>query len=191
MAGESLLTVAEMLASFPDNTQNLIQPLNQRDMVLSEAVNVGFLRSETPFTIPITDGVYTQINSLMPTPDFTANFWALDANQAFIESYTTDYGIIVSPDTNRLTGITVRMYCQKAGAQAAAYTAKVFLDGVEGTATVPFTLEQGVPEIVTITGDGVLDYSLRQTVDVRIAGDGTADDIDVSTLVIKVEGWPL
>ena len=177
MAGETLRTVNQMLANWPDNTQGLISPLDGRDMIVSEAVGVGFLLLDNgPVTVPIpAQDVWVQINSLITPIQFAGNFWQLDGNQAFTESYTAQ-GITVPPGTERLTTFDVGMLVSKVGGGTNTYEFSLFADGVNTATTGYVDVFTADPEYVTITTSRLPDYSLAETFDARVRClDGTAD----------------
>ena len=186
MAGESLLTLAEVLASLPDNNSNLIQPLDHRNDVIALTNDLGFLEENDPFTIPILDGTFVSINPLLPTPIQVSNFWALDGTNAQF----VDYGAItINPGHQRLLNLVCSLFVQKVGGGTASYTFQFFVAGA------PVSREIDVADIgpfqqVAFGEEILFDYSLgvAAPVTVRVRGDGTTDGLEVEDFSMKLTG---
>ena len=192
MAGETLLSIAEMLASAEDNTQGLITPLDLRNIIVSNASDIGYLSltQGNPVTVPIDTGVWTSINPLI-TPSTTAgNAWKLDANQAFSYSYVDD-GIAVNPGTLRLAVFTVEMTAAKIGQGEEQYELALFADGVQEGNSLGFTLFTD-PETFAVAGSAarVLDVSTPAVYDARITSD-QPDDVILTSFTMRVNGAAL
>lgn len=193
MAGETLLTIDEMLDSFPTNTQGLITALDSRSMIVSECVNVGYLVEDNApgFTVPITDGVWVPVNPQIISPVFVGNYWKIDANNAFLPSYV-DKGVTVNPNTNRLTGIRFGARVSKVGGGTAMYSFAFFKSGVQiGSTPAEFeigTSEQGIAS----SRDLIQDMALSsEQIDLRVRGEGTGDDLNVLEFTMRATGAPL
>ena len=193
MAGETLLTLADVLASFPDNDQKLITPLDARNMIITEAVNVGYLESDTlPFTIPVVAGTPVSINQSIPTPNFVGNFWRIDANIAFVENYSTyTPPITVNPGTFRISAFRASMNLQKIGTGSDTYQFQWYVDGVPFGNAGEITIDDNDPFYVAISADALADMSLSQAFDVRVTGVGTGDDLQVNQLLLRATGAPV
>lgn len=186
MAGETLRTGAELLAGFPDNTTGLIEAVNSRDFVLSGVAAVGFMEDDgvtgLPFTIPITDGVPTDILSLIPAVDFVGNFWQLDGQQHFIPDYS---GVTIPPGLSRLLQGDVLINVQKTGGGTADY----IFSGTEGgvlTGT-PVTRTIGItPTLLAFTGDRIYDVSVGGAISLDVEGSGTNDDLEVLDIRVSL-----
>ena len=193
MAGETLRTIAEVLAAFPDNTQRLITPLDARDMIITEAINVGYLESDTtPFTIPIVAGTPVSVNASIPTPNFIGNFWRIDGNNAFVENYTTyTTPIIVNPGTVRICAFRASMQVQKIGTGSDVYEFQWFADGVPFGNPGQITVDDTDPFYIATSSDALVDVSLSQAFDLRVTGIGTGDDLQVNTVLLRASGAPV
>ena len=191
MAGETLRTVAQMLAAFPDNTQGLISPLDARDMIVSEAVNVGFLNLDNgPSTIPITvQNEWVSMNANISPTAFASNFWKVDGNNAFTQSYT-DQGITVQSGTFRLTTFAVGGLVSKVGGGTNLYEIALFTNGVQ--ASPPFVFAStATPEYFRIQITELPDYSLSEVYDMRVRCiDGTSDLV-FDEWRMQAQGFPL
>ena len=192
MAGETLRTIAEVLASFPDNSSRLITPLDARDMIVTEAVNVGYLEPMTlPFTIPVVADTPVSINQAMPDFEFVGNFWRVDGNRAFVENYTTyTPPIIVNPGTFRSSAFNLSMNVQKIGTGTDTYRIEWFKNGTPFGNPLIFDVDDVDPFYVAVRADDLTDISLSDVFDVRVTGVGTGDDLQVNQLQMRATGAP-
>ncbi len=192
MAGETLRTVNEMLANWPDNTAGLISALDGRDMIVSEAVNVGYVQLDNgPVTVPIVGpGDYTQINSLITPVAAGGNFWAVDGNQALVESYTSQ-GITVPASVIRLTTFSTGMLVSKPGGGTNTYEFRLYQGGVPASGGGFIKVLSSTPEYVDISGSRLVQVSLGEAFDVRVSClDGTAD-LQLDEFLFGAQGVPL
>jgi len=191
MAGESLRTVDQMLAAWVDNTQGLITPLDGRDMIVSEAVNVGYLELDPgPATVPIVINTYEQVNQWITPSVFTANFWKLDGNNAFLHSYV-DQGIAVPAGLIRLTTFHVGMVASKVGGGTATYAWSLFVDGVKHGTSGHIVQLTTTPRYVEMGASLLPDYSLSETFDVRVESIDSSDDVVLEEFRFTVQGVPV
>ena len=191
MAGETLRTVQQMLAAFPDNTQGLISPLDARDMIVSEAVNIGFLDLDNgSYTLPIAvQNEWVSINANITPTAFAANFWKVDGNNAFTQSYT-DQGITVQGGTQRLTTFAMGAALSKVGGGTNLYEFALFTDGVQSSSAYNHTATATTAYLTFQTTD-LPDYSLNEVYDMRVrCVDGTADLV-FDEWRMRVQGFPL
>jgi hypothetical protein len=189
MAGETLREAADLLGLFPDNTGGLIDAVDSRDFIVSAVVSVGFLEddpAQTPYTIPLTDGVPQDFLSTLVAPLFLGNFWKLDGNNAFIPSYT-DFGVTVPPALQRLVTGTVLLNVQKIGGGTADY---VFQGTEAGVLTGdPITRTIGTtPQGISLGGTRLYDISLGGAISFDVTPVGHSDDLQVNDVRIAVEG---
>ena len=191
MAGETLRTVAQMLAAFPDNTQGLISPLDGRDMIVSEAVNIGFLDLDNgSYTLPITvQNEWVSINANITPTAFASNFWKVDGNNAFSQSYT-DQGITVQSGTQRLTTFSMGAALSKVGGGTNLYEFALFTDGVQSSSAYNHTATAAT-EYLTFSTSDLPDYSLNEVYDMRVRCiDGTSDLV-FDEWRMRAQGFPL
>lgn len=186
MAGETLRDAAGLLAIFPDNTSGLIQAVHSRDFIVSGVNGIGFMEddpADTPVTVPMVDGVPTDLLSQFTAPQFVGNFWQLDGNNAFIPDYP---GVTIPPGTQRLVGGTLLIIVQKAGGGTADYE----FQGTEGGITTgnPQVRTIGATESIEVfSGTRLYDVSIGGPISVDITPLGTSDDLIVSDLRVNLE----
>lgn len=184
MAGETLLTLAEVLASLPDNNSNLIQPLDHRNEAIALTNDVGFVEEDDAFVIPIIDGTFVSINPLMPTPTTVGNFWITDGNNALIPSFGT---ITINPGHQRLLDLTCHIEAAKQGGASTSYTFQFFVGASPAGREINIDLDPST-EALTLSEEVLYDYSVADPVTIRVRGDGTGDDLDVADMDMKVVG---
>jgi len=190
MAGETLWTIDEMLAAFPDNTQNLITPLASRSMIVSEAVNVGYLDDTAlPLTIPVVAGTPVDIMGALTAPAFIGNFWRIDGNNHFTENYTPR-GVTVNPDTIRISSFRAQMQMTKIGTGADSYRFQWYKSGVPFGEEWDIEIDNNDPFWVGVTADDLTDISLADTFTVQVTGLGTGDDLQLNEALFRATGAP-
>lgn len=191
MAGETLLNVDEMLASYPDNTQRLITPLAGRNVIVSEALNVGYVTGTAlPITLPITAGVPVDILAALTAPSFIGNFWRIDGNNHFVENYTPR-GITVNPGTLRISSFRAQMQYQKVGTGADTYLFQWYKSGVPIGEEWSIDIDNTDPFWVFATTDDLTDISLADTFTVQVTGVGTGDDLTLNEATFRATGAPV
>jgi len=186
MADEVLRTAAELLADLPDNTTQLIQPVNTRNMVIGLASDIGSLESGATFTVPIVSGTPVVINALIPAPDFDGRPWILDGSQAFIPDWAA-IGVSVLGPLNRLLDLRAIIIAEKAGGGSDTYDFQFHAGGIPigQTITVDFA---GAQEVIGVATDVLYDHFTALPVDLRVTGVGTGDDLDISEINIRALG---
>jgi hypothetical protein len=185
MAGETLRTGTQLLAETPDNTAGLIDAVNLRNTIVSEAAGIAFLEDDNAtFPITIIDGVWVDINaSITPAPQLASNFaFQFDSNNAILPDYS---GITVPAGVQRLTQITTFILAVKAGGGTASYDYQHFLGGAP--VGNPLRIEHtAVQQLVTGTTEILYEPALGQTISARIMGVGTADQITINDMRQRV-----
>ena len=184
MAGETLLTLAQLLASLPDNVTQLIKPLDHRNQTIALVNDVGFIEDDDSFTVGITDGVFTPINILLPTPDTVGNFWTSDGNNALIPNFGT---ITINPGHERLLDLNAHLELAKTGGGTANYTFQFFVGGSFVGREINVAIGADT-ESLSVSEEILYDYSVSGPVDLRVRGDGTVDDLNVDDFSLKVMG---
>jgi len=184
MAGETLLTFDEMLAALPDNSSQLISPLDMRDIVIALSNDIGFVSEENPFTIPIVSGVPVSILGQMPTPVLVTNRWVLDGNNQLTPDWA---GVTINPGTSRLLRVQCQMAVDKVGAGDDVYEFNITVGGVIAGRTITLTLG-ALPVFVSLNLDIVYDQSVAAPIDVVVTGIGTIDNLDVTDLSLMLIG---
>ena len=189
MAGETLRTGTELLASFPDNQAGLIDAVQARDFVISAVNGLVFIEDDpldVPYTLPMTDGVPVDFLASYPgAPLESSNFYTLDGNNQIIPNYV-GLGINVPAGIIRVHAGSVILSCQKTGGGTADYQ-------FQGTQGGTFTGEPLLRTIGTtattlvFSGDRLYDVSLAQPVDFAITPIGHSDDLIINDFRIKME----
>ena len=183
---EVLRTAAELLADLPDNTSQLIQPVNNRNMVVGLATDIGVLEEETPFSIPIIDGTPVIINPLLPAPTFDGRPWVLDGGQAMFADWAA-IGVSVLGPLDRLIDLRAYVVLLKQGGGVGTYDFQFFTGGIP--LAQPITLEIGITqEQITLFSDDLYDHFTALPVDLRVTGVGTSDDLDVTEFSMRLIG---
>ena len=188
MAGETLLTASQLLASFPDNQAGLIDAVQARDLVVSQAVGVMFVEddpADVPYTLQMIDGVPVPFLLNYPgTPVEASNFYTLDGNGQIIPDYV-GIGVNVPAGVTRLHEGSVIINLQKAGGGTAVYQ----FQGTQGGTFVgdPLTREIGTTEqVVVFSGTRLYDVSLAEPVDFSITPLGHSDDLIINDFRINL-----
>lgn len=184
MAGEELLSSAELLANIPDNTSQLVDPLDIRNLVIGLPPDSIIAEDETPFTIPIVTGTPVVVNNLLPSPAVTQAHWMLDGNQAFIPDWA---GIIVNSGLTRIVNLTAVLSVSKVGGGNDDYGIDFFIGGVLAGAGSNFEIKD-IDTVVTVVTSQEYDHSVAAPIDLRVTGIGTGDDLDVSSILIGLTG---
>lgn len=180
MAGETLRTASQLLAEFPDNTAGLIDAINSRNAVVSEAVGIGFLEDDTAsFVIDVTAGVVVSINAeITPLPQLAANFaWDIDGNNAWIPDYGNN-GIITPAGVTRLVGINTTMILNKLTGGSADYIFQYRQAGVLIGNAITWNLTGGNPQLFTMSEELLYEPALGENLEITVTGSGTSDDLD-------------
>ncbi len=107
IAGETLSTAEELLSSFPNNTSQLIIPVNNRNQVISGGIDIAYVsESFDPAVVvsPTLDPVDTILTQLWTAGvDEAFRFWEKDANGRLSNNYSDS--VTVEPGTNRLVDV--------------------------------------------------------------------------------------
>ena len=180
MAGETLRTATQLLAEFPDNTAGLIDAVQSRNMIVSELLGVGFMEDNTAaFTVTIQDGVFVSINAAVtPQPIIAANFaWDIDGNNAWFPDYVNN-GVTVPAGVIRLHGMTSTILVTKPGGGSAIYSFQYFIAGVPFGNPVSVSLD-ATPSILPQSDETLSEVALGETIDWRVSGVGTAEDLSI------------
>ena len=189
MAGETLLTVAQTIASMPDNTVGAISAQDQRSMIVSEALGLGFWSADAGFAVPITDGVFVDINSNAGAVSSVNNLaWELDGNNAWRSDYT---GVIVPAGVIRLVVGTCRMQVEKAGGGAPDnYLFQYHVNGLPVGNPIPIAIGTE-PEYDAVSATLPYEVVTASAIDLRVQGVGTSDDLSFSDFRFTVTGAQL
>lgn len=188
MAGETLLELADLLAAGGDNSQGLITPLDYRNMIVSEAYGVAFVVEEDPFTVPITDGVWTAMGPVLPSPDTANNIaFSVDGNNNIVNDYVSA-GVTVNDPTFRLNRYEVTFLVMKTGGGTGNYQMRWSQGGnplgnpsatvTIGTTEEPYTFSRSL----------LMNVADQTPVVVEIQGVGTNDDLDIQNYAVTVSG---
>lgn len=189
MAGETLLTVAQTLASMPDNTVGAISAQDQRSMIVSEALGLGFYSADAGFDVTITDGVYNDINSNAGAVSNIQNLaWELDGNNAWRSDYT---GVIVPAGVTRLVVATCRMQVQKATPGVdESYLFQYHVNGLPVGNPIPIDIGTA-PEYDAVAATLAYEVVTASAIDLRVQGVGTSDDLHFNDFRFSVTGAQL
>lgn len=190
MAGEVLKDAGGILADLPDNSSGLIVPQVHRSEVVSVVNAVGFLEDDpatVPVTLPMTDGVPTDVLSQLVAPLFVGQFWELQpVTNAFVPSYG-NAGVTVEPDTIRLLQGTIGIRLNKVGGGTATYE----FEGTQGGTFTGNPVQRTIgitPEVFWLSGDRLYDVYAGDPVSFSITPIGTSDDLVLTDLRVKLIG---
>lgn len=190
MAGETLKNVSDLLADYADNQAGLISAVDGRDFIVSAAVSVGFVEddpAQVPYVIPMADGVPVDFLGTLTNPGFFGNFWKLDGNNAFVESYT-DLGITIPAATFRLIAGNILIDCQKVGNNTPV---TYQFQGTEGGVFTGNPITRDIwndPFLVASGGDRILDLSIAGPISFSITPIGHSEDLQINDCRITLQG---
>lgn len=184
---ETLRTLNELLALFPDNTSGLIDAEASRDLIVSVAASQGFLEDDqATFALPITDGVFVPVNpEANPGVGSAFNRWQLDANNAMIPDYGTT---VVNPGHTRLVPVASGLLVEKIGGGTETYDFEVFEGGVPTGIPIRREIQANIETAVLVTETFVYDVAQGLPIDIRVSGIGTGDDLVVHDFRQRVSG---
>lgn len=184
MAGEILKSADGLLAGFPDNVSGQIAATDSRNFVISAITAIGHVEDDAGFTIPITSGVPTVINPIIPvTMVFTGNFFTLDGNNAFIPDYGS---VIINPGTVRLVDAESFMVVTKSGS-VAQYETQWRVGGVPIGTPITQEIQPTATSLILAEEEFVYDVDIGAPLDLQITGIGTNDDLQVFDIRQRVE----
>ena len=177
---ETLRYVDGLLANFPDNSQGLIDAVNMRDFVASFINGRGFLVEEDPVTLPISDGVWTHINPLLPDPEISTSetLWVWDGNNYAVNNYLAIPDVIIPSGYSKLLQIVAVLDITKVAGGADNYLIQVTKDGVGIGLSESVQFSAAGTQTITVLDSSVADLSVAAaTYGVQIQGVGTTDDL--------------
>jgi len=189
VAGEELLTQEQLLASFPDNADGLIEAVDSRSFVVSASMSVGFLEDnpvDTPVTIPQTSGLAQDIPVELTNPLFVGHYWALDSNNHFVPDYVSQ-GISVPAGLDRIVHGTVVMEIASVSTPEQSYT----FQGTEGGIFIgsPVTRDiGGTPTVLSFVGVSLYDTQVGPPLSITVTPVGHSFDLILSDLRMSVQG---
>jgi len=184
MAGEILKSAAGLLAGFPDNVSGQIAASDSRNFVISVITALGHVEDDTSWTIPITSGVPTVVNPLIPgSKVFTGNFFTLDGNNAFIPDYGS---VIINPGTIRLVDAEAFIIVTKSGS-VAQYETQWRVGGVPIGTPITQEIQATATQLILAEEEFVYDVEVGAPLDLQITGIGTNDDLTVFDIRQRVE----
>ncbi len=184
MAGETLRTVEELLTIFPDNVSGQIQAVHERDLIYSMAAAVGYLHeSDQPFTVTTEDGVWVSINAAITNPGFVGNFWAIDANAAFIPGYPS--GVSIAPGTERLVDITSTLAVDGTPGQPYEYSWQWFRGAQPIGREYNIAIENDT-HYVLLSIQGLYDISVGEPLYLSVRANGHAQPVSVLDMQMKI-----
>ena len=179
MAGETLLSIAQLIANTPDNTTGQIDALDLRNILVSLANGVGGLEAQDNFSVPIDAGVWVSLNDIAVNGAGNAdvvsnNGWKQDANGAWIPDYT---GVNLTPGVLRLVTIATSGDLDKQGGGSDTYEFQYFVGGI-GVGRLGSTEYDGDAQTYgSKTETFVYEPALGLSIDLRVRGVGTNDDL--------------
>lgn len=184
---ETLRTLNELLALFPDNTSGLIDAEASRDLIVSVAASQGFLEDDQlSFLVDIADGVFVSINPETSVgPGSAFNRWILDGNQAFVPDYGST---VVNPGHTRLVPVAAAMLLEKIGGGTETYDFQIFVGGVAQGVPLSRSIAANTETTLIDTETFVYDVAAGAPIDIRVAGVGTGDDLTVHDFRMRVSG---
>lgn len=190
MAGETLKNASDLLADYADNQAGLITAVAGRDFIISSSVAVGYVEddaAQVPYTIPMDAGVAVPFMPTLIAPAFFGNFWKLDGNNEFLQSYT-DLGVTVPAGTFRLVSGSVILNCQKIGN---ATPVEYVFQGTEGGVFTGDPVSREIwnePFLVVTGGDRILDLSIAGPLGFSITPIGHSEDLQINDVRVTVQG---
>lgn len=111
---DSLRTFSELLAQVPDNTSQLITAQDVREYLYALPLDLIEVQESDRFTAVMTDGVWVDIPTLMPSPTIeVARAWIADANNKLVPNFTAT--VDVDPALVRGVSYTPAAIVEKLG----------------------------------------------------------------------------
>ena len=183
---ETLRSLDELIASFPDNSTGLITAVTQRDHVVSTTDGFGYLADATDVIIPIVDGVPVAVNPLLVAPISTTQLWVFDGNNLGVNNYGAVADLTIPPGYSKLVSLLAVLSVEKLAAGADNYSIQFARDGVGFGLDAFFTFAAAGAQVLTIVTSDVTDISTIETYGVQLTGQGTADDLTVHSFEMTV-----
>ena len=185
MAGESVLGSDALFASFPDNVAGQISAVDMRTFVLSIVPMIATIDEPLAYVAPMTNGVPTVMNPLLPNPIFEGNYWVLDGNQALIPNYPV--GVGVPPGVEKLVEGVALFVATQQGGGTDRYFMQFRVGGVPINSPIPIDVDSS-SERFYLSTEFPYDVATALPVDVQITPDGTNSDLDVFFSYIRLDG---
>jgi len=183
---QTLLYLDEVLAGFPDNISQLILPVNIRDQIVSTMRGVGFLEETTNVTVPITDGVWTAINPLLPAPVHTETLWTFDGNNAAVSNYAALTDTVVPAGYSKLGAFVSVLELTKSGGGSDNYQVSYTKNGVTFGEPESVEFPEAGVETLTLLHSFIADVSVPDAYGVQIQGVGTSADLELGFFSMQV-----
>lgn len=178
MAGETLLTQAQLLASYPDNTVGAITALTGRNQIISEAVGIGFLKNTAEFVVPIdTPDQWETIQNLIVNPEVAVNAaWILNANNFWVPDYA---GVILPAGVERLVSLNTEMVATTDSNSAKEYQFQYFINGVPYGLPTSITFDDDDEYQLAVSTAFTYEVATKFPIDLRVSEDVGANDLQV------------
>ena len=182
----------ELVAGFPDNAQGLITAEAMRDTIVSQRSGGAQITDDTGFTAPITAGVPTQINPILPSPTISSGLWAADGNNRLFPNYAAVMsGLTIPAGYSKFAQVFFNMAVLKQGSGEDAYLFQLDNNGTPIGAGVTYTLSVTATVVSFLTSSAVtLDGGAL--LGLTVTGVGTGDDIDFTAfeqVVVDYQIW--
>lgn len=183
---QTLKYLDQLLAGYPDNTAGLISAENIRDHLVSTIGGRGLIENTANFTIPITSGVWTSINQLLPSPIHSEVLWTFDGNNLL----HSNYGIgdtVVPVGYVKLGQFLSIIELTKPGGGSDNYALQFTKNNV-GVGQ-PESVEFGAAgtQTITLLHPALVDLSVpSDTFGVQIQGTGTSADLECGYFTLQI-----
>ena len=184
---QTLLYLDEALAAIPDNVSQLIQPVNIRDFIVSQAQGKGFLENTDNVALPIVDGVWLQINPLLVTPTTANILWAFDGNNLAFAQYDQLTDTIVPQPYFKLGSVVSVLELTKSQGGSDNYLVSFTLNGATFGQPESVEFAAAGTQTLTLLHSFQADISIETDVyGVQIQGVGTNDDLVLGYFTMQV-----
>ena len=185
---QTLLYLDQVIAGFPDNASKLIEPVNVRDFAVSILVGVGFLEETENTAVPISDGVWTLINPLLPSPIVSEQtLWQFDANHLIHSQYSILVNTVVPSGYTKLCSLVAVLELSKSAAGADNYQVSYTKNGATFGEGESIEYDAAGTQTLTLLHSFQADISIETDVyGVQIQGVGTNDDLVLGYFTMQV-----
>ena len=160
---------------------------HMRNVVVSQrSGGVSITQSGTPFTVPVTAGVPTLINPLLPSAVVQGVLWTADGNNRATPNYTVAMPTTVIPvGYKKFTEFEFTFAADKSGPQDQQYLFQLEVDGTPVGLGVTVTVV-AEPQVITLYASSLVSIDSAAAAGLAVTGVGTSDDIQIESFEMAV-----
>ncbi len=178
---------SELLSGVPDNTAQLIRPVNIQDIIASTIIGRGFISSNTEVLLSLTQGQALILNAVLQNVSAVDGLWTVDGNNRLNPKHADRL-----PDTTVPAGfqkpvtLFAAMSFDKLDTPGSDYELSFF--GPVGLVGQPFTMvfDQRDAESMVMTVNAVVDISLSGGYGITITPLDSSSDLTLLSIEMSV-----